>query len=71
MTETTKAVVKYAFKDLGLHRIEGNVMPRNERSLRVVEKCGFQSEGIAEKYLKINGVWEDHVHMVIRNHAME
>ena len=71
MTEAVKAVVRYAFEDLGLHRIEGNVMLCNARSMRVLENCGFQSEGIAEKYLKIHGAWEDHVHMVIRNHAME
>lgn len=39
-------------------------MPRNKRSLRVLEKCGFREEGLARSYLKINGVWEDHVHMV-------
>lgn len=71
MTEATKAVVQYAFEVLEMHRIEGNVMPRNKRSIRVAEKCGFQCEGVSEKYLKINGVWEDHVHMVIRNHKME
>lgn len=71
MTEALKRAIQYAFDELGLHRIEGNIMPRNIRSLRVAEKCGFQSEGIAEKYLRINGVWEDHVHMVIRNQAME
>ena len=35
-------------------------MPRNARSKRVVEKCGFRLEGLALRYLKINGVWEDH-----------
>ncbi|MGN0158433.1 MAG: GNAT family N-acetyltransferase [Brotaphodocola sp.] len=71
MTEAMKTVISYAFDVLGLHRIEGNIMPRNKRSLRVAEKCGFQYEGLSEKYLKIHGVWEDHVHMVIRNHKME
>lgn len=71
MTEAEKAVIAYAFDVLGLHRIEANIMPRNKRSLRLAEKCGFQYEGLSKKYLKINGVWEDHVHMVIRNHKME
>ena len=39
-------------------------MPLNRASLRVLEKCGFQKEGISPRYLKINGVWEDHIHMV-------
>lgn len=64
MTQAIHAVVDFAFNDLTLHRIEGNVMPRNTASLRVLEKCGFKNEGLAEKYLKINGVWEDHTHMV-------
>lgn len=71
MTEAVEAVVKYGFETLGLHRIEANVMPRNARSLRVLEKCGFVNEGISRRYLRINGVWEDHVHMVLLNDAME
>jgi ribosomal-protein-alanine N-acetyltransferase len=42
-------------------------MPRNIRSLKVLQKNGFNEEGLAKKYLKINGKWEDHVHMVILN----
>lgn len=65
MTQAISAVTAYAFGTLRLHRIEANVMPRNKRSLRVLEKCGFREEGLARDYLKINGVWEDHVHMVL------
>lgn len=71
MTEAVEAVVEYGFGTLGLHRIEANVMPANVRSLRVLEKCGFVKEGISRRYLNINGVWEDHVHMVVLNEAME
>jgi ribosomal-protein-alanine N-acetyltransferase len=46
-------------------------MPRNARSRRVVEKLGFADEGLATKYLKINGVWEDHIHYVMLNLALE
>jgi ribosomal-protein-alanine N-acetyltransferase len=35
-------------------------MPRNKSSLRVLEKAGYRYEGRSERYLKINGVWEDH-----------
>lgn len=70
MTEAVRLVVEYAFTQIGLHRIEANVMPRNAASLRVVEKNGFEPEGLARKYLKINGVWEDHLHMVKLNEAM-
>ena len=64
MTEAVKACAACAFGTLGLHRIEGNIMPRNRRSLRVAEKCGFREEGLARAYLRIHGVWEDHIHMV-------
>lgn len=67
MTQAIRAVVGYAFDILGLHRIEANVMPRNLPSRKVLEKCEFQEEGLAKKYLKINGVWEDHIHIVLLN----
>jgi ribosomal-protein-alanine N-acetyltransferase len=52
---------------MSLHRIEANIMPRNQRSLRVVEKLGFVDEGLSRDYLKINEKWEDHIHMVLLN----
>lgn len=67
MTEAIKKGIDIVFNQYGLHRIEANVMPKNKRSLRVTEKLGFYNEGIAHKYLKINGIWEDHVHMVLLN----
>ncbi len=69
MTEAVLAVIDYAFSVLNLHRIEANIMPRNVRSLRLAEKCGFENEGFAKEYLRINGKWEDHVHMVRRNES--
>lgn len=66
MTRAVNLAVDWGFKQ-GLHRIEANIMPRNLPSLRVAEKCGFQNEGISPQYLRINGKWEDHVHMVKLN----
>jgi [ribosomal protein S5]-alanine N-acetyltransferase len=71
MTEAVQAVVEYAFQELRLHRIEANIMPRNAASLKVADKLGFTVEGLARKYLKINGVWEDHLHAVLLNEQME
>ena len=71
MTEAVSATAACAFDTLHLHRIEANVMPRNLRSLRVLEKCGFENEGMSRKYLKIGGVWEDHIHMVKLNEKIE
>ncbi len=69
-TRAVGMIVDFAFNQLGLHRIEANVMPRNKRSLRSLEKSGFENEGLSRYYLNINGVWEDHIHMVKLNYAM-
>jgi ribosomal-protein-alanine N-acetyltransferase len=59
-TEAVGVVMDFAFGDLGLHRVQAAVMPRNTGSIRVLEKNGFREEGYAVGYLCINGVWEDH-----------
>lgn len=61
MTEAVNLTVDFAFRALHLHRVQAAVMPRNLASLRVLEKIGFRREGLAERYLKIAGVWEDHI----------
>jgi [ribosomal protein S5]-alanine N-acetyltransferase len=60
MTETVRAAVQFAFTILGLHRLEAACLPSNIASARVLEKAGFQREGRARRYLKINGQWQDH-----------
>ena len=52
--------VTYALDDLGLHRVQANVMTKNPRSARVLERNGFRREGLALRYLQIAGRWEDH-----------
>jgi [ribosomal protein S5]-alanine N-acetyltransferase len=59
-TEAVGVAVEFALGDLGLHRVQAAVMPRNAGSIRVLEKNGFREEGYAVGYLCINGVWEDH-----------
>jgi ribosomal-protein-alanine N-acetyltransferase len=54
-------VMRFAFEQLHLHRVQISIIPRNHRSRRVVEKLKLRDEGIALRYLEINGVWEDHV----------
>lgn len=67
MSEAIKKGIEIIFDEYNLHRIEANIMPKNKASLRVVEKLGFYNEGLAYKYLKIHGQWEDHIHMVLLN----
>lgn len=66
MKEALATVMDYAFGQLQLHRLEANVMPRNTASLAVLRSLGFREEGLALAYLQIQGVWEDHLHMVMR-----
>jgi len=65
MSEGLSLAVGHAFAGsdvggLGLHRVCANTLPRNVASRRVLEKVGFVREGLSEKYLQIQGVWEDH-----------
>ena len=59
-SRAVELVVRFAFEHAGLHRVQPAIMPRNDRSKRVVEKVGFRREGLAVRYLEIAGVWEDH-----------
>ena len=60
MSEAVCVVTKFAFDELHLHRIQIAIIPRNTNSRRVVEKLGLREEGVAQRYLEINGIWEDH-----------
>jgi ribosomal-protein-alanine N-acetyltransferase len=60
MTDAVAAIIPFAFDTLGLHRLEAACLPHNVASSRVLEKVGFRREGIARRYLKINGIWQDH-----------
>ena len=59
--EAVILIAKFAFDEQDLHRIQISIVPRNSSSRRVVEKLALRSEGMAERYLEINGVWEDHI----------
>jgi len=63
--EAVVVVLRFAFEDLGLHRVQISIIPRNAASHRVVEKLAIRDEGVAERYLQINGVWEDHVRYAV------
>jgi len=60
MTEALAHTIQYLFEEMNLHRVEANIMLHNKASQRVVEKLGFEQEGLSKSYLKINGKWEDH-----------
>jgi len=60
MPEALVLILRFGFETLGLHRMQVSIIPRNEASRRVVDKLGLRDEGVAQRYLEINGVWEDH-----------
>lgn len=70
MSEALEKIVDIAFDELKLHRIEANIMPMNLASQKLVQKFSFENEGLSKKYLKINGVWEDHYHYVLINNNL-
>jgi len=60
MHEALRLIIPFAFEQLRLHRLEAACIPSNTRSMRLLEKAGFQREGLLRSYLRINGVWQDH-----------
>ena len=66
-TESIMTLVPELFTSLGVHRIEANVMPKNIDSVKLLERLGFESEGIARASVRIQGRWEDHIRYALIN----
>ena len=66
--ESLLAIINHAFSpEFNLHRIQANVRPENVRSLGVIQRLGFEQEGMAREYLFIDGAWRDHLMFALRN----
>jgi ribosomal-protein-alanine N-acetyltransferase len=61
MTAAVRALIPFIFATLGLHRIEAACLPTNGPSKSLLIKTGFREEGLAKRYLQINGEWQDHL----------
>lgn len=61
MSEALRVAIPHVFQVQRLHRIMANYQPDNHRSASLLQRLGFEKEGLAKSYLKINGRWCDHV----------
>jgi ribosomal-protein-alanine N-acetyltransferase len=61
MTRAVKALIPFVFRTLGLHRIEAACLTGNDASRKLLMRSGFSQEGLARRYLLINGEWADHL----------
>ncbi len=61
MSDALAAIIPFVFDTLGLHRLEAACLLTNTPSVRILEKAGFQQEGVARRYLRINDIWQDHL----------
>lgn len=64
-------MLRHAFRDLGLHRVELEALVGNDRAVHVYEKCGFQSEGVRREAAYKDGAWVDLCHMAVLDSEWE
>jgi ribosomal-protein-alanine N-acetyltransferase len=66
MTQVMREAIRFAFDDLGLHRLEANIQSGNAASLALVQRLGFSKEGYSPQYLRVDGAWRDHERWALR-----
>lgn len=67
MTEALKKGIEIMFNEYGMHRIEAYILEENKSSLNLCKRLNFINEGVAHKFLEVNGEWKDHIRMALIN----
>jgi ribosomal-protein-alanine N-acetyltransferase len=71
LSEAMRLVMRFAFGELSLHRLEANIQPANTASIRLVKRNGFRYEGTSPDYLFIDGAWRDHERWAITSEMVD
>jgi ribosomal-protein-alanine N-acetyltransferase len=71
MSEGFNLVFRYAFEELGLHRLEADIQPANVPSLKFAERVGFRQEGYSPGFVCIQGVWRDHERWAVNSDMID
>jgi RimJ/RimL family protein N-acetyltransferase len=67
MPEAAKLVTDYAFEYFNFIRIQASIFSKNPRSMRVLEKAGYQKEAILRNAVIKNGeVMDEHVYAILK-----
>ena len=67
MTEALESTNRFIFEKRNFHRIMANCAPDNNRSLALLDRLGFQKEGVAKKQVLMHNRWEDRIMMAMIN----
>jgi [ribosomal protein S5]-alanine N-acetyltransferase len=71
LSEGVGLVLRYAFEQLRLHRLEAQIQPGNRASVRLVQGLGFRNEGLSPQILFIDGAWRDHERWAITSDMID
>lgn len=64
----TYSLKNIIFGEYGLHRVEALVVPENTASIHLLERLGFEKEGVSRDFAKLCGVWRDHAKYALINY---
>lgn len=67
MSRALKIACDYMFEVQNLRRITAYYLPHNQRSERLLQRLGFEYEGIVKSFLLMNGQWQDHIRVSLLN----